>query len=82
MEAKDITPEQMREMFPERSGQHSVHREPAEAGAADYYYHRDAAPSFAVHGRTYTESEMTDWQIADYCDGYADAEAVGDKKVW
>lgn len=82
MEAKDITPEQMREMFPERNGQHAGHREPAEAGGADYYYHRPAKPNFSINNRVYNESEMTDWQIAEYHAGYAAEEAVDNRKVW
>ena len=50
--------------------QHSMHRGPKEAGAADRFYDRPYQPNFAYNGYTFFEAEMTSDQIKHYLEGY------------
>ena len=67
-------------------------------GAADYYYYRSYKPHFTLqkcrdefgtivyenrgYGFEVTEENMTLTEIDAYKDGYEEAEAIGDRKIW
>ena len=59
--------------------QHSQHRRPREAAAADRYYGRRYQPNFAYNGYTFREAEMTKEQQAEYYYGWANEH---DRKDW
>lgn len=65
--------------YPEINGQHSGHRSPREAGAANKYYGQRACPNFSYKGQAFSEAEMTEEQKRMYYEGY---ESEDDSKPW
>jgi len=62
-----------------------AHGSPYERGAADYYYWRPIDPHWYPHGtyngeRIDPSNGMTEDEVRQYLQGYADAEVYGDRK--